>query len=423
MTVVVAASLALPVLAQGPVARIGALQLPDPFVNTTTINNDGVGNTIVKFQQCEVRSLGAGLYRICATVHFAATPATCSLITGTLDMTVSPPVWAPSQDVAAFNQTGTGVDEYQLSMSQDGLNAVWDRYVATTYPNSGAAAYTFVCHRNSTAVPFNINDIRAVTGVGIGGVDPHIGEELPNGHVILYHIDFLVTNNQIVKADLDPVTGVLGPVSTVVSYTGPLPTGFNHSPFVHRDSTGAARALNFSTNVAAGASHAYFTEGVNDDGTPEKILDGQIPLARWFNNPGLVGGSWHYTTSGVTEPQLQEVTMVANTTLVGGNGRIASWAPARPLPGSGTFISVIGIGIDVGSLSLPPYQIPPVINDFWIYPTLGVTDIRIHDPYNGRAEWVFNNTPLFNMTLTMQMVTLDTLNSQIHASNTALFNF
>jgi hypothetical protein len=114
--------------------------------------------------------------------------------------------------------------------------------------------------------------------------------------------------------------------------------------------------------------------------------------------------------------------MVANTTLVGGNGRIAAWAPARPQPGTGSFLSVIGIGIDVGSLSLPPYQIPPVLNDFWIYPTLGVMDFRIHDPFNGLAEWVFTGVPPYALTFTMQMVTLDTLNSVIFTSNTALFS-
>jgi len=423
--VITATALSLQLVCQtplpGPVARTGPLTIPDPAVNTTVISNDGVGNTITKIQQCELRSIGGGLYRVAATVNFALAPATVSLITGTLNLSVATPVWTPNQDVAAFNQTGAGVDEYQLSISTSGLIAVWDRYVLTTYPNSGAAANTFCCTRASTGVPFNINDIRQVTGVGAGGVDPHIGEELSNGHVILYHIDFLGAVANIVTADLNPVTGAMGPTSVAVPYTGTSATGFNHSPFVHRDSTGAARALNYSEYGSAGTgSHAYFTEGVGNDGTPELILNGQTPASRWWNNPGLVGGTWHYTTSGATEPHLQEVTMLANATITGGTVRIPAWAPARPQSGSGIFLSVVAIGINVGWLSLPPYPLPPVVNDLYVFQTLGILDFRIHDQFTGLAEWAFPVPPMNPAIFDMQLITLDGNANSILASNTAI---
>jgi hypothetical protein len=427
ITVLTAVSLSVQLAAQvalpAPVARFGPEVLPDPYVNTTIINNDGIGGTITALQQCEVRSIGGGLYRVAATATLAATPTESTLVTGTLVLTGAVPVWIPNQDVAAFNMVGNTVDEYQLSISEDGLTAVWDRYVATSYPNSGAAANSFCCRRASTAVPFDINDIRAIAGVGAGGVDPHIGEELANGHVTLFHIDFVTTNNAIVKGDLDPVTGVLGPVSTAASYA-PAAAGFNHSPFVHRDSTGAARALNYSEYpvTPAGVSSAWFTEGVNDDGSPEMIVDG-APSVNWINNPGLIGGTWHYCSSGATEPRLQEVTMIANTTRdANGIMRVPAWAPVRPQAGTGAFLSVVGLGENVGISGNLPYALPPVINDLHVFLTVGYLDLRIHDPYTGLAEWAFL-TPHFNLTFEMQLVTLDTASLTIMASNTAQMNF
>jgi hypothetical protein len=79
------------------------------------------------------------------------------------------------------------------------------------------------------------------------------------------------------------------------------------------------------------------------------------------------------------------------------------------------FVSIVGIG----SLA-PPYPIPPVINDIWIFPNVGVLPIRYHDQYTGLAEWVFSSVPLFNVTWQMQLITLDAATSTFFASNTAL---
>jgi hypothetical protein len=415
---------ALNLCAQGPVNIIAPASSPDPVVNTTVITDDGAGHLVSKIQQCEVRSIGAGQYRVAASVQFwdpthTSTLSETNLITGTLVLVTSPPIWAPNQDVAALNQTSTTVDEYQLSISSDGLNAVWDSYVPRTYPNSGAASTTFCCHRASTAVPFAAANVRAITGVGAGGVDPHIGEELANGHVILYHIDFVFTGNAIVKGDLDPATGILGPTTTAAQYNAPG-AGFNHSPFVHRDSSGKARAMNYSEYPATTPqnSSAFFTEGVDNDGTPERVVDGGA-LLHWFNNPGLVGGSWHYSTSAQSEPWSQEVTMIANSDLTSGSGSIVAWSPVRPVTGSGVFISVVGIGIDVTSVGAPPYQLPPVMNDIWIFPNVGVLPIAFHDQYNGIAEWPLTGVPALNLTFAMQLVTFDGATGNIMASNTS----
>jgi hypothetical protein len=412
-------------MGQAPVFRVGSLQSPDPWVNTTVVNNDGNGRTIVKIEQCEVRSVGSGVYQIAAAVHFLD-PATSlptadtTLITGLLILTVNPPLWIPNQDVAALSVAGTTVDEYQFSLSADGLTAVWDRY-------GPAAPNTFCCRRSSTGVPFAQANIRSVSPVGAGGVDPHIGEELPNGHVTLFFIQVSPINGTssapIVRADLDPLTGLLGPTTLVATYQGVGAAGFNHSPFVYRDSTGKARALNFSEFPASGPQHsnAIFTEGVNNDGTPEVILDGG-PSGTWFNNPGLVGGTWHYCTSAQTEPQLQEAVLLANADFRSGGGRIVAWAPVRP-QGNGLFFSAVIAGVDVVSLNIPPYQLPPVSNDLWVFDTLGVTGIGLHDPYSGIAEWVYSGLTPLNATFQMQVVSLDFATNLIFASNQARLDF
>jgi hypothetical protein len=421
-----AATLSQCLIGQAPVARWGPLPLPDPWVNTSIINVDGNGATITKIQQCEVRSVGGGNYRIAATVQLLD-PATnqttpdSTLITGNLNLSVSPPVWTPNLDVAALSRPGTSVDEYQLSISADGLTAVWDRYDPQP-PN------TFCCRRSSTSVPFSNLNTQVVQGVGTGGVDPHIGEELPNGHVMLYHIFASALNNfasaPIAKADLDPVTGALGTPTVVATYTGAGVNGFNHSPFVFRDSAGKARAVAWSENPASGPQHsnAFFSEGVNDDGTPEIILDG-TPTSTWFNNPGLVGGTWHYCTSARTEPQLQEVTLLANADLTSGSGSVVAWAPVRPQPGAAPFFSIVIAGIDVRSVSAPPYQVPPINGDIWVFVTLGDTGIQMHDMNSGIAEWHFSGLTPLHSTWALQLVSMDLSNQLILASNTARLDF
>src|SRR5262245_47479105 len=99
-----AATISQCLVGQAPVARWSPLQLPDPFINTSILNVDGNGNTVSTIQQCEVRSLGGGIYRIAATVQLLDTstnqPSTdFTLITGNLNLAVSPPVWSPNLDV------------------------------------------------------------------------------------------------------------------------------------------------------------------------------------------------------------------------------------------------------------------------------------------------------------------------------------
>jgi len=417
-----AATISQGLIGQAPVARWSPLQLPDPFINTSIINVDGAGTTISTIQQCEVRSVGGGNYRIAATVQLLDTSTNqpsndFTLITGNLNLGVSPPVWTPNLDVAALALPGTR-DEYQLSLSSNGLIAVWDRYGATP-PN------TFCCTRGSTAVPFSSANTRVVTNVAAGGVDPHIGEELTNGHVTLFHIGPAASANSIVRGDLDPATGTLGPTTLVAAYAGAGATGFNHSPFVFRDTAGKARALAYSEFPASGPQHsnAIFAEGVNNDGTPEVILDGG-PASRWFNNPGLVGGTWHYSTSAQTEPQLQEVTILANADLTSGSGSVVAWAPARPLSGSLPFFSIVIAGIDVTTLSQPPYQVPPILGDIWVFITLGDTGIQMHDPYSGLVEWHFSGLSPVNQVWSIQLISMDLANTNvILASNNARLNF
>jgi hypothetical protein len=407
---------------QAPVGIVTPWSAPgnNPFVNTTIINSDGAGGIVSDIDQFELRHSGAGTYRVECTLRVVG-QTDSKLQAGSLNMAVSPPVWTPNQHLAALNMANAAVDEYQCSMSANGLVLVWDNYNASTTYN-GFVGQTWVATRASTAVPFATVNVLPVLGVGAGGVDPHIGEELANGNVVLYHIDFLGITPNIVKGELNPATGALINVTVVATYTGAGISGFNHSPFALRDSTGKARCLSYSQypQVGGAFSHSFFTEGINDDGTPQMILDGSTAGAggvlTWHNNPGWVGGTFHSCTSAQTEPNLLEVTAIANADLTSGSGRIVAFAPARPLPGGGVFISVIGIGV---AAPAPGYALPPVVGNLWVFPTLGVLDLRFHNQYTGLAEWAFTNVPALNFAWEMQLITLDGAAGLIRAGNTA----
>jgi hypothetical protein len=428
-------SLSAALAAQAPVGVVSpwssATPGNNPIVNTTVINLDEAGNPILEIDQFEARHIGGGIYRCAATIGISiggTAQPDLKLITGSLNLSGATPVWTPNADVVAFNQAGSGADEFQISLSSDGLTAVWDRYTAgTTYPASSthgasgtvavnATSNTWMCTRTSTSVAFAGADIRPIGGVGAGGVDPHIAEE--NGNIItLYHIDFVGPTPDIIKGTFDKTSttpSVAGTTSVVATHAGTAST-FSHSPTAMRDSTGKARSLVFSEYKSSGGtfSDAFFQEGVVPSAERQEILDGQGPPLFWHNNPCTIGGTFHYCTSGQSEPNLLEVTALANATLTGG-GRIVAFAPVRP-NGGGTFISAIGIGTPAGF----GYPIPPVVGDIWIFPSLGVLDIRFHNAQTGLAEWVFGAVPPMG-TLAMQVVTLDTAAGLIRAGNDAV---
>lgn len=431
-------SMAAAAAAQAPPAVISAwnagTQGNNPIVNTTRINVDEAGNTITKIEQFEARHLGGGLYRCAATVVISiggtAQPDT-KLVSGTLNLAVTPPVWAANSDVVAFNQAGTSPDEFQLSISQDGLTAVWDRYPAnTTYPASathGAAgtvavnfvAQSWMCTRGSTAVAFAGADIRPIGGAGAGGIDPHIAEESGN-NITIYHIDFVNATPDIVTGTFNKTLAsptVAGTVSVVATHAATAAT-FSHSPTAMRDSTGKARALIFSEYKSAGGTHSdgFFQEGVLPSAQRYEIMDGAGPPLRWHNNPGTIGGTFHYCTSGQTEPNLLEVIALANADLSSGSGRIVAFAPVRPsVPFA--FISAVAIG----TAAPAGYPIPPVIDPIWIFPGLGILDIRFHNSQDGLAEWNFTSVPAgFGPgPWVMQVVSLDIATGQVRAGNDA----
>lgn len=417
-------SLSAAVAAQAPVGVVSpwssATPGNNPIVNTTVVNLDEVGNVIVGIDQFEARHIGGGIYRCAATIEITGATDT-KLIIGSLNLSGAAPVWTPSADAAALNQAGTGADEFQLSLSADGLTAVWDRYTASTVyacsaTHPAVVGQTWMCTRASTAVPFACADIKPIGGVGTGGVDPHIAEESGN-LITLYHIDFAGATPDIIKGTFDKTAAsptVAGTISVVATHAA-TPTTFSHSPTAMRDSTGKARSLVFSEYKSSGGtfSDGFFQEGVVASAERQEILDGQGPPLVWHNNPATIGGTFHYCTSGQTEPNRLEVCALANATLTGG-GRIVAFAPARP-NGGGTFISAVGIGTPAGF----GYPVPPVVGDIWIFPSLGILDIRFHNAQTGLAEWVFGPVPPLG-TLAMQLVTLDTAANVIRAGNDAV---
>lgn len=408
----------LPALAgaQGVVTPIAPFN--NPNLGAGVINVDSNSNTIVAIEQIEMRHVGGGSFQTVVTAALLGA-ADSKLVAGLLIMSVNPPMWLPNADLEGLNVAGAQTDEFQGSMTADGLVVVWDNYVGFTYPNMPASAQTFICQRASTAVPFSVNDVRAIAGMPAGGADPHIAQDdVGNGNVL---VCFLNANGDIGKIEVDPATGLSSNQSVAATNTGQANWVFSHSPTALRDTTGAPRGLAFSEYISGQNSDGLWTEDLNDTGTPSIVAARvQSGTAYWFANPSVVGGTinWATAAAGYGDPSQFEGTFLTNTDLPAGNGsgRILAAAPSRPTAvGLGTFWSVVGIG----TLAPAPYQVPPVIGDIDIFPTLGLLDLRIHDNPTGLAEWVFNGVPVINASFAMQLITLDTSTSQIYAGNSA----
>jgi hypothetical protein len=388
----------------------------DPNFGPATITTDFNNNLIQTIDQIEMRSLGGGTYRTIVTAEMVG-QADSKLVSGLLNLSTNPPSWTATNDLELLNVAGTATDEFQGSMSANGLVVVWDNYAGTNYPNMPAPAQTFVCRRASTGVQFAVNDVRGIAGMPAGGVDPHIAQDLPSGNVLIMFLD---ANGNISKCEVDPATGNTTNTTQAVINTGRVGWQFCHSPWANRDSTGRAIAMGFSEYISSGGARSdyFWTEGINNDGTPNMVADGTLGgVNTWYANPTIQGGTFVIAraTAGYLDPLKVEAAMIANENLRGGSGRLVVMAPARPQNPGPSFLSAIGIGN-----SSPPYQIPPVQGDILIFPSIGVTDARPHDPYTGNAEWPLTGLmPFGNAQFEMQNITIDLTTLSIYAGNVA----
>lgn len=400
---------------QGVIHPVTANNLPE--LGVATISQDASGQPIAAIGQYELRPIGSGRYRTVVTVQVQGSPDS-ELVAGTLDLTSSPPTWLPNHDLDALNQANPQPDEYQGSMSADGLALVWDNREGATYPAVPVAHYSFVCRRSSTLVPFPLSAVRAITGVPFFGIDPHVGAEFANGHLLLFFVD---ATGGISKGDLDPATGAVTGISVAAQRSGHPSLNYAYSPFVQRDSTGAPRALSFTEYYGTEPndwSSGFWTSGVDDDGSPVMLANGQpggVPTY-CFSNPAVVGGSWLWATESATfgDPSLFEGNAIANTDLRSGSGRIVAFAPIRP-GGGAPLYSLVGIGVPAA-----PFPVPPIVGSLLLVPTIGISDLRVHDADTGLAEWTLTNVPAgLGGPFVTQVVTLDFGTGQLLAGNLA----
>jgi hypothetical protein len=307
---------------------------------------------------------------------------------------ILPNIWIPDLSLAQI--PSTTIDS--ITVSPDHSVAVW---------HEGNGPGLHMCVR-VPPMPFLPINIRVSPTVGS---QPNIGEDLGGGRVSLFYADPL--SGSILRGELDTATASVSSITVAVPFAGPA-GGFYHSPSVLRDSTGKPRCMTFAYRPAliAGTSHVYFTEGVANDGTPELVVSGATTPPTYYSTPGLAGGSWRHCTNG-PQPAQTEVTALANADLRSGSGRIAAFAPFRPFS-STSFLSVVGIGVPA-----PAYQIPPVLGDILIFPTIGLLNSAFHDGSTGLAEWSFVNVPPLNLTLSMQLITFDVARVAILAGNVA----
>ena len=427
-------ALGAPTLSQSPspMAEVSPIA-PDPYIDPAVITGDTLGNVVERIHQCEMRHIGNGVYRIAATVRYFDSTMTApnpysNLLIGQLDLTGAAPVWTPSPDFNALDMPGGAINQYQLSVSLDGLCCVWDNYGGTTYntPTGPQTGSTFVCARANTATPFAVADVRAVQGVAAGGVDPHIAEPLGNGSYRFFLIDFigLPLTGSLLRGNLDPATGVLTATATAVAYNKPPfsnYSGFLHSPCTLFDNQGVARAMFFSENAGAGYSHSWFTEDINDTGTHELVIEGTGPNSPtmaniWLNNPGHIGGTMHQCGDGGGQ-FIREVTLLANAAVdTSGVGSVVCWAPIQPSQAQSDYLSVVAFG------PFFPVSVPiPAATAGELYIGVDVlSPILFHDRFTGVAQWNINVGSQMGVTLNCQLATLNTATGDIWLSNTAV---
>ncbi len=391
----------------------------NPNLGIAVINRDANNTTITAIEQYELRPQGGGMYRCVVTAILGG--ADSSLVSGTLNWNTNPPVWTPNADLAALNVAGTSTDEFQGSMSLDGLVVVWDNYVGTTYPNVPVNATTFICKRASTSVPFATANVFGIQGMPAGGVDPHIGGERPNGDVVVYHLD---ANGNISAVDVNPNSGAQTSTPVVVhtnrGTVGGSAVGFAHSSYVQRDSTGRGRALTCSEYIqSTGApSDGLWRNNLTNNG-PLAVLAPAFgdPQTPWYANPTVNGGTWNWATAVAAygDPTMVEACAICDADMSSGSGRMVVFAPISPANPARVFISVVGIGV-----SAPGYPVPPVVGDLLIFPTVGVTPIQFHDSNTGLAEWAWTLPGSgYGGPFVIQSITLDGMGNQILAGNTA----
>src|SRR5262245_61140822 len=99
--------------AMTPLVFGNGVQFGSAVISTTETPGEVVDN--VEF--LELRSVGSGFYRLTATVSVVGQSG-AKMITGSLILSINPPVWVPGSDLAGLNING---GQGRCSMSQDGL--------------------------------------------------------------------------------------------------------------------------------------------------------------------------------------------------------------------------------------------------------------------------------------------------------------
>lgn len=411
--------------AQGPTTAFGPLAL-DPRTSPAIIATGAPPalQQVLVVPQIELRPIGAtGRYRVACVAVLAASGGRPRLLTGTLDLGVSPPVWTPNADVEKLNVISVPNSAFQLTMSDDGLVVMWDNYRAAgvTYSNVPVAANTFVCKRASTAVAFDEADVRAVfVGRPVGGLpwsDPRLVGASGNGrYQILFGDAALGGSGQLVRAEIDPTTGQVSGW-TELGFKPSAGIDYFHSPNDLRDSTGAIRALVYGI-APSGAAHSsiLFSRRPSGDAARYTLIDGAVEPAvpgptSWFSNGCAIGGTmlygaWSNPLGTQIHPHSIDYVLLPDADLTAGQS-IAVFAPIRPANG-GSPVHLTWFAL--GPAAAPsPIPLPPSLGSLLLDPFTAVVHSTpaIHDPYTGLAEWSFPGLPLLGVSTMMQTITFD----------------
>lgn len=255
--------------------------------SNTDLNAANLGGPVK--QIFVVRHPGANppaTYLGCATIRPAAQTNDDVIMFTWNGIGTVPTVLNPNP-AAIFN---TGADDFQLSITPDGLTAVAD-----TGTNAGEPK---IATRTSLAQPFgnlaSLVDTR-VSAPFTGYIDPQLA--IVDGNVVLYWAEAVRKRIRIGNPDINPSSATYGQVANIHSAVEPITrTGFNnwHSPTPVVDAGGLCRALVLSAAMAGSGSDAYYQSGADARDFPVSAIRPQMlndDGTDWLANPANVAGT------------------------------------------------------------------------------------------------------------------------------------
>lgn len=277
-----------------------------------------------------------------------------------MSFTWAGPGSAPTVTTDCDGLNGTA-DEYQVSLSWDGLATVLD--CGTGNPNSGGANRPILATRATPSGPFTVVGLLGGSFPATAGYyDPQLGHfDIDRDGTLDDVVYWAAASGGISAGKLNRATGAVTNVITAIAPQTQVP-GFQfcHSPTPQNDSIGITRGLYFSVYALNTGSDAHYFPGeamahyltaptaayaLFDDGTS------------WDANPGILKGNAYYAraVAGYGDPLLIENFTLSNCSIAAATGGSVAHFGFFPLSLSGaTMFCAVNYGFAMLPTPLPP---------------------------------------------------------------------